>query len=1286
LEYIFSQIAREARRTNGEMTYTCKCSFFEIFNERVFDLLDAANTSDTQRTATERQSSDRLSRGSRNSSSMFQEDIAGLQVRENKARGVYVDGLNESVVTCTTDAIEVIQKGNRNRKVAETAMNRESSRSHAVYQLSLKSMNQSDPNGVRKSSLFTLVDLAGSERQSGTSAAGDRLKEANAINKSLSSLGQVVQALVDKGEGKTRHIPFRDSKLTFLLRDSLGGNSRTFLVATVSPSEEQIGESLSTLKFSERAKKITNTAIVNEDVVGNVDSMRQEITRLKQELAKSKIKSNVSSEKNNSHSPVKNGSTGNTEQSDLLANELFLASLHRFVTIHNQSERYLAKTISLRKLNEKTSQQLYAANLTIKLLRNKSKDQVGEGLKKLDEKSGKILSELEGNMLKMNEVNKWVTACGEMRREINTLQGTEDVDPSLNDLGAAMSKEPEALEALKELFIARKTRDKALGLSNGKIDSIVSRPWSEESEVKFQVLLQEKYNKVLEEKESLLIQLQELMNKSTSAPTNGESDYNSVLASQFSPEKTPAVNVLDFMAAPRRASTSRRSSVGRSSRQSIGGDVNQWSNMQESNKKIREAENKAEAISRQLHEKSLELAEANKLNAVLQREKAEIIALAGTGESVVASAESVVSDNSALMAKLEASESMMKALRDEVESLEKARFEDQQSAEESEAHLRELAQTEMDEATRQKEIAEKSVQEAAMEASLAQTAASEAMTMRVAAEEAKEAEEVALAKAKALEDDMETLSEQLEYVNAGSMEKNKEIEVLKEAAIESAREIEASKRHLETQKVAFATLQDQLNASSHEGNSAVEDLQKQLSSQAAKVASLLEDQTSLEDSLESRTNDLAKSESLVSDLRQELSEAKEACSSANEVAGDLRKEVWALREKATTLEASVAHGKAELQSVKDDRDEVTASLQEAERVAEEIREEFENEKSNYLDELERQAEATTELEEALMVEQQMMMDATSTHQKQIQELEAKWCAERDVISAKESAAVARAEQAEAEVAVLRKDTQRDVQETERELLTLKQDIKHETEKRTQLESERLVTIAKLEEQCCKTAELTLDLEKSKNSYQNLFDRTVANDVKLEAAEREAKVLKDAMSEKQTLNESLVEKLSTAQSELDDQLVELVKTQQRAARAEAEAQSTRAMEEEAYEKARDLEAKYDSKVFDLNEATARILTLEENLASNIGHSNPHQKIHQHVKLRDENVELARKNNDLIQKLKRIEHNVADVENRTPVSTKKLHTPSPLCGGGAADALPPPPSSPLIEKTNKGVISS
>jgi len=241
----------------GTTTTTFKSSFFEIFNERVYDLL----------------CSDSLE--------------SNLAVREDANR-VYVEGLKEIEVTNTTEAENVLAQGMANRHTAATNMNRTSSRSHAVFALSVKSEHV-DPEGLRKirNSKFTLVDLAGSERQKSTAALGDRLKEASMINKSLLCLGHVINAVVDREAGRVRHIPFRNSKLTFLLRDTWGGNSKTCLVATVSPSGKSLAETISTLQFAQRAKLIKNNAVLNEDTCGTVAALQAEVTKLRSQLERS---------------------------------------------------------------------------------------------------------------------------------------------------------------------------------------------------------------------------------------------------------------------------------------------------------------------------------------------------------------------------------------------------------------------------------------------------------------------------------------------------------------------------------------------------------------------------------------------------------------------------------------------------------------------------------------------------------------------------------------------------------------------------------------------------------------------------------------------------------------------------------------------------------------------------------------------------------------------------------------------------------------------------------------
>ncbi|XP_042522024.1 kinesin-like protein KIF15 [Dipodomys spectabilis] len=252
-EYLFSLIDREKEKAGDGKSFLCKCSFIEVYNEQIYDLLDSA--------------------------------AAGLYLREHIKKGVFVVGASEQVVTSAAEAYQVLSGGWRNRRVASTSMNRESSRSHAVFTITIESMEKSNETVNIRTSLLNLVDLAGSERQKDTHAEGMRLKEAGNINRSLSCLGQVITALVDVGNGKQRHICYRDSKLTFLLRDSLGGNAKTAIIANVHPGSRCFGETLSTLNFAQRAKLIKNKAVVNEDTQGNVSQLQAEVKRLREHLA-----------------------------------------------------------------------------------------------------------------------------------------------------------------------------------------------------------------------------------------------------------------------------------------------------------------------------------------------------------------------------------------------------------------------------------------------------------------------------------------------------------------------------------------------------------------------------------------------------------------------------------------------------------------------------------------------------------------------------------------------------------------------------------------------------------------------------------------------------------------------------------------------------------------------------------------------------------------------------------------------------------------------------------------
>jgi kinesin family protein 5 len=184
-----------------------------------------------------------------------------LPIHEEKNRGVYVKGLLEIYVSSVDEVFEVMRRGGMARAVAATNMNQESSRSHSIFVITITQKNVE--TGSAKSGQLFLVDLAGSEKVGKTGASGQTLEEAKKINKSLSALGMVINALTD---GKSSHIPYRDSKLTRILQESLGGNSRTTLIINCSPSSYNDAETLSTLRFGTRAKSIKNKAKVNAEL------------------------------------------------------------------------------------------------------------------------------------------------------------------------------------------------------------------------------------------------------------------------------------------------------------------------------------------------------------------------------------------------------------------------------------------------------------------------------------------------------------------------------------------------------------------------------------------------------------------------------------------------------------------------------------------------------------------------------------------------------------------------------------------------------------------------------------------------------------------------------------------------------------------------------------------------------------------------------------------------------------------------------------------------------------
>ena len=254
-----TNIIRESSKQKAEkIDYTLSCSCIEIYQEHLIDLL------------------------SNNSNSLDNNDDV-LKIREDPKKGMYIENLTELDITSAKKAKEALISGFKNRHVASTNMNRESSRSHLIYTLFLISSFEMDGGLIiTRTSRLHLVDLAGSERQKYTNAQGQRIKEAGNINKSLSILGNVINAVIEFNENKTKFVPFRDSKLTYYLKDSIGGNSKTVIIGNISQSYIQINETQSTLKFIQRAKMIKNKAKIIENVNDTVKLLKIEINSLKQ--------------------------------------------------------------------------------------------------------------------------------------------------------------------------------------------------------------------------------------------------------------------------------------------------------------------------------------------------------------------------------------------------------------------------------------------------------------------------------------------------------------------------------------------------------------------------------------------------------------------------------------------------------------------------------------------------------------------------------------------------------------------------------------------------------------------------------------------------------------------------------------------------------------------------------------------------------------------------------------------------------------------------------------------
>ncbi|EPB81184.1 hypothetical protein HMPREF1544_12106 [Mucor circinelloides 1006PhL] len=257
-ENLFNWVECQQNQCDNNTQYSVKVSFLELYNEDIIDLLNTNNKN------------------------------ASITIRENANGNITWSGVQEELIQGSADLLSCLSRGSIARTTASTDMNASSSRSHAIFSVSLTqnmSLTVESKDTITKTleSKFHFVDLAGSERLKKTNAVGDRAKEGISINSGLLALGNVISALGDESRRQQQHIPYRNSKLTRLLQDSLGGNSQTLMLACVSPADTNANETLSTLKYANRAKNITNTVVLNQQQ-SLTDTLKEEIAHLKEEI------------------------------------------------------------------------------------------------------------------------------------------------------------------------------------------------------------------------------------------------------------------------------------------------------------------------------------------------------------------------------------------------------------------------------------------------------------------------------------------------------------------------------------------------------------------------------------------------------------------------------------------------------------------------------------------------------------------------------------------------------------------------------------------------------------------------------------------------------------------------------------------------------------------------------------------------------------------------------------------------------------------------------------------
>ena len=339
---------------NVNTEFLIRVSFLEIYNEEIHDLLSKdAGTK--------------------------------LDVKEKAESGFYVKDLELKIVKGIEQMKEVMASGRKNRHVGQTNMNRDSSRSHSIFAIVIeRSEKGSDGINHIRAGKLNLVDLAGSERQSKTGSTGDRLKEATNINKSLLTLGNVISSLVD---GNSTHIPYRDSKLTKLLADSLGGNTKTLMIANIGPADWNYDETISTLRYANRAKNIQNKPKINEDPKDALlREYQDEISRLRAAL-----------ELQGGGAPYGMGATGSLGPAQVIQVEkkVYIEDQQKLQELEEklEQEKYLIEKGAQEEIQKIEAQRNLAEDEKRRLIEKLKKQE--ESQKKAKEKQQRLLKKLK---------------------------------------------------------------------------------------------------------------------------------------------------------------------------------------------------------------------------------------------------------------------------------------------------------------------------------------------------------------------------------------------------------------------------------------------------------------------------------------------------------------------------------------------------------------------------------------------------------------------------------------------------------------------------------------------------------------------------------------------------------------------------------------------------------------------------------------------------------------------------------------------------------------------------